>query len=573
MAYKYAVWCLISLVLAFTSLDGLAADPGSFSGLSNTDTASVIENRIREEKKDFLEEEKKEETVEVEVKAEPKSVGSELRFFINKIQLEGMKILPESEFLPLLQAYEKKESSLGELNEVAREITAKYNKKGYITSLAYIPPQEIKDGILIIRIIEGTVGEQRVQDNRFFRRKQILSYSTLEPGEVVNVGKIQKVLTRLNENPDREVNASLVAGKEAGTSDIIFKVKDKLPIHGSLSYDNLGTPSSGKKRFGVTLVDNNLTSLDDSLAVGTLFGQFFGFVFAQYSLPIPRTHTKWVSGFVHGQVHPQKTLKPFGVSSISQTYYSRIEQPLIETSQFAMKMNVGMEFKEGRTMLNSGTFKRERLRLIRFGPKFTLGDRGGTTEFENDFYKSVNGLGAAIYEEPGASRQGVQPAFFQYRGQITRFQKMPFKTQSLIKLQFQHSSRKLPSQQEMYFGGADSIRGYPEADYLADTGIILNFEYYIPAFFFKKEWKLPYSKTALRDQIQLVGFFDEGYGRLRGPSNIEEPDRHMVGVGGGLKILLYQHLYLRTDWGYALGDHPINDPGRHQFYVRLQAEK
>jgi hemolysin activation/secretion protein len=109
-------------------------------------------------------------------------------------------------------------------------------------------------------------------------------------------------------------------------------------------------------------------------------------------------------------------------------------------------------------------------------------------------------------------------------------------------------------------------------DYLGDSGIHGTFEYRFPSFFFPRDWRLPYSKVSLREQIELVAFVDEGFGRLRGPSRTEAEKRHLLGIGGGLRVRLYEDLYLRTEWGYALGAYPLTDGHRLQFHFRVQYE-
>jgi hemolysin activation/secretion protein len=77
----------------------------------------------------------------------------------------------------------------------------------------------------------------------------------------------------------------------------------------------------------------------------------------------------------------------------------------------------------------------------------------------------------------------------------------------------------------------------------------------------------------LRKQIELVGFLDQGYGRLHGPSPSEARTRYLLGEGGGLRIQLYKHLYARAELAFELGNEPLNESNRRAFHFRLQAEQ
>ena len=61
----------------------------------------------------------------------------------------------------------------------------------------------------------------------------------------------EKSLLVLNEYPDLKATAVLEAGKEPGMTDIVVTVDDKLPLHLSMDYDNFGTESVSKNRFGM----------------------------------------------------------------------------------------------------------------------------------------------------------------------------------------------------------------------------------------------------------------------------------------------------------------------------------
>ena len=124
----------------------------------------------------------------------------------------------------------------------------------------------------------------------------------------------------------------------------------------------------------------------------------------------------------------------------------------------------------------------------------------------------------------------------------------------------------------MYIGGATTVRGYPEGDYLADIGYILNFEYLIPSYLIPESLQLPYAERPLRQQVQNVLFADFGYGRLRGASARETYSRNLLGIGGGLRVHLYRNIYARTEWAYALGNHPKTAQDRFRFHFRLQME-
>jgi hemolysin activation/secretion protein len=501
---------------------------------------------------------------------------SEPRFFVLKILLEGNQHISGQDLGGLLHAYENRAITVTDLRKLASGITLRYRKKGFVTSFAYLPPQKVQDGAVRIRIVEGKTGDFHVTGSRYFRKKKILSYLDMKKGQVLRYEDLRRNLVRLNQNPDRTVRAVLSQGKELGTTDVLLNVEDRLPLHAGFTYDNQGNERSGKERFGFTIRHNNFSGGDDILLGGFIFGKDFGAVLAQYGVPSPLFHSKFIGGFRHAQVSPKKDLKPFGVNGVSQAYFAKLERTLFDKYfakvNFSGDLSLGLEFKESRTKVLSGTFSRERLRLFHIGSSFRELDRWGETLLGNEFSFGVNGFGARVYSASRSTHRAVEPDFFRYRLSLTRSQRMFWQTHSRLRMEYQYSPDSLPFQEAFSLGGASSVRGYPEGDYLADTAFLVNFEYFIPAFFFPADWQFLYSEIPLRNQIELVAFIDEGFGRMRDPLPHAARQRNLLGVGGGFRVKLLKDFFARTEWAYAAGSTLRTDFARSQFHFRLQWE-
>jgi hemolysin activation/secretion protein len=183
----------------------------------------------------------------------------------------------------------------------------------------------------------------------------------------------------------------------------------------------------------------------------------------------------------------------------------------------------------------------------------------------------IKGLGATSENNPVASRPGSRPDFFKTEFQLTRLQRLPWGTQGSVSLETQLASSKLFPQEELYVGGADSVRGYPEGDYLADAGLIARFEYLIPCAFLPAQWRLPGAKGSLGEQVQLVAFLDRGYGRLRAITGDERVSRNLMGLGGGVRFRFNDTLSARLEWGHAVGDRPLTDDSSSVLHFRIQS--
>lgn len=530
-------------------------------------SAEITEAKVREEaKKELL---KKKPSQELQPEAEkPYELKKKAPTFrLRKIHLEGDILLPSGTLEPLFGQYERREVSFEDMKTLNQSIEAIYREKGYF-AVVYIPAQKVKAGELTLRVASARMGRLKVEGLRYFRKKKTLSYWSTPPERLLNYEQIRRDIFAMNENPDRFVRPVLLAGAVAGTTDVLLKVADQLPLHAGYTFDNGGTKLTGRERTGFKFRHNNLLTMDDTFLIGTVFGQNFGALYLNHMIPLTKFGTRLVTGFSHAQVNPKKEFKINGISGISETYSLQLFQRLFQRERFRGEVHLGFDFKEKRTRVESATSVWDRLRVLSAGGDFQASGFNGVWKLSQNFFFgfSPHGNGFPLTSRGGRSR------FFKYAFSVERLQNLFWGTKASLYWEGQLSPHKLTPQEEVSFGGATSVRGYPESDYLADQGLLTRFEYQIPFFLAPRDWKLPYGKQPLREQIQLVSFLDYGYGRLNDASKDERRSRTLFGIGGGFVFHFRGNLSARFEWGVPLGDEGLTESGRSQFYFRLQAD-
>lgn len=557
-----------AVALLLLSWGGTAAaqvvrDPASES--------DVIEERIHRER------EEKERPVHRPpvIDREPERVEkpappAEVRFVLKEIQIEGNTTLPDKTFRPLIAEYQDHEIGVSDLIALADKIEKEYRKQGYLTTIAYVPPQRIEEGRAMIQVVEGKLGEVIVEGNRYFHTSLVKWYWRTKPGEVLRYQAMVKHLARMNKHPDRQVQAALRAGKETGQTDVILKVTEKLPMHAGGSWDRQGTKPIGRFRYGASVRHNNLLGFDDRFILGTVFGKEFGAVYTNYAVPVSPYGTTLMFQYTHSQASPKRQFKPFGVHGTSNTYTVAVIQSIFEKERWSLEAQAGLDFKESRTMVQADVSRRDRLRVLRIEPRFQVNDQWGRWSVTNEYAFGLKALGAMSENNLLASRPGADPDFFKFGMQVSRVQKMPWQTLAIFSFETQLSPSKLTPQEELYLGGSGSVRGYPEGDYLADMGFIARAEYHVPCRFLPEAWKLPLAKGRLRDQLRLLAFVDRGYGRLRAITAEERESRNLTGIGTGFQLQVDDHLSAKVEWGFNVGDDPLTDDSNHLFHVTFQ---
>lgn len=262
MKKLYNILMFLAIFTFILNLASYAAPVPTAAELERARQLSEQEKTLREK----IETEKPKAAIEKETPEQhaPVSTAKE-KTLIKNITVIGVTLLPDKEINKIITPYKNKELTMGDMQTIANLITDAYRQKGYITSRAYLPPQKIENNSLEIRILEGLMGDVQVKGNRFFRASLIKRKISLEKGQPFNYDTLRSDMVKINELPDRSAKAVLTPGKEAGTTDLLLEVKDRLPIHVGFDWDNFGSRYIDGQRYSVSFVDNNLTGLDDKL--------------------------------------------------------------------------------------------------------------------------------------------------------------------------------------------------------------------------------------------------------------------------------------------------------------------
>lgn len=498
-------------------------------------------------------------------------VGAEgVSFFVSKVRLETNLLFTQEKLAPFCLPFEGKMQTMASMQTLAEQITAEYRRNGYLSSQAYIPPQEIKDGVFTIAVLEGRVGRVVFEGNRRYSTAVLRRYCDVQEGDFFSYQDIQRSIAKMNAQADRTVQAIVRQGEAPGRTDVIFKVEEKGALHGSLFADNQGSDPVGKNRLGLGLRYNNLLGQDDVLRMGTMAGKNFNSVYAEHALPVAGLHSVWKMGVSFARSTPKKQYSPYGVISKTLGYWGRMETRLITEETLSLDWKTGLDFKHSETVLLAATSSRERLRVLRSGPVLTLRDGWGATVIENQFSLGLDALGAEIYSQSTAQRR-VTPDFFVSELKVSRIQRMPLSTRLSLKGRLHLSPDTQPSSEQLSLGGADTVRGYPDGEYFADQGILINAEYLVPMFFLPNSWNMPWTKNRMRDALEMALFWDSGYGRYKDPAKGQKASERLTGTGVGVRARLSDAIYFTTDFAYAIGARPSGGEDDFRIHSSMQA--
>ena len=126
------------------------------------------------------------------------------------------------------------ELTFGQVLQAADEVTQYYLDRKYLTTGAFIPANnqpKLKDGIVTIQVVEGSIGDIRVQFPTDKRQRLQTHYVSDRIRSSVpnplNLNQLREGLQLLTPNPLlKNLQATLTSGRNPGQSDLIIQVEE-----------------------------------------------------------------------------------------------------------------------------------------------------------------------------------------------------------------------------------------------------------------------------------------------------------------------------------------------------------
>jgi hemolysin activation/secretion protein len=465
------------------------------------------------------------------------------------------------------------------LTTLADRITQHYKQNGYILSRAYIPPQTIKDAV-VIKVREGRLGDIIVQGNQRYSDRLInRTLQIIHKRGAVNLKDLERGLLLLTDIPGLEVKATLKPGSEPGTTDIVLEAMEDRGYHVGFDYNNYGTDVVSEHRFGVSTSATNLTGLGDLLTVRGVTGEegFSGLLYARadYSMLLGYEGARWGLYLQHLEYELQEEFEVFDYEGRSFAGGAWVSYPFYRTRQFSWWGEVGVDVLNQEQEIMGEDIGEDRVRPFHVANTFQINDRfGGRNSLRlNAVFNKDSFMGGTDNEDEDFIRQETEFNFFKLELDATRYQKLPAGFGLILSVVGQASGDRLPSSQQLAMGGQGTVRGYEQSEFSADNGGYFNAELRIPILGAETVKWFGTGKT-IGETLQLALFLDGGFANINDPlSDSEEAmdDADFGGGGLGLRFTYSPWFNLHADYAHHLfGDDPqdedVEDNGI--FYIR-----
>ena len=426
-------------------------------------------------------------------------------------------------------------------------ITDFYVSRGYITTGAYIPPQKLQGGVVVIQVVEGGLEDIKILGTRRLNPNYVRSRLAIAAAKPLNRDRLLEALQLLQLSPLlKTVSAELSAGTQPGQSLLTVSVTEAPTRNIQLALDNGRSPSVGTFRRQLQFTEANLLGLGDGLSVSYANTDGSNAFDASYTVPFnARNGTIALGG---GFASNRVIENPFDVLDIqSNSNYVEltVRQPLLQTPTQEFAIGLTASHRETAATLLDGAIPfpalgadaqgKTRITALRFFQDYTRRSSLDVLALRSQFSWGLNTLNATINSSAPDSR------FFAWRGQAQYVKLLAPDMLLLLRADAQFADRPLLALEQISEGGQDTVRGYRQDFLLADNGLFASAEVRLPLL------RLP----KLNGLLQLTPFVDFATVANRGSGAKLDPNT-IASVGLGLRLQLSEHLTARFNWGIPL---------------------
>jgi len=456
------------IVAALFTLPVLAAPQMTWAASSLSDSRETVKEQMPQT-----------ETKVENVLPAGQAVQNSQRFTLQKLTVDKEDLQVNAAALEkITQAYVKKSITMNDLNKALGDVTRYCRTHGYPAAAAYLPSQSTQDGIITMKVMPGRYGQIKLDNLSSIKDGYLQGYlSGLKQGDIVTTKRLETALYNISALGGVQAAGVLSPGAEVGMSDVTVKVingkKNVLIVYA----ENYGSASSGRYRYGLQETLNNLSGRGDRLSLGALISNHDLHNYAvNYEMPVGCGGTVVGVGYSRMDYDLGGIFRNLGATGKADTYSIYGKTPIFVTTDNSLYVNYGYDYRKLTDDLDIfGVSAKKHSHAIFAGinghnrsgkavVQYDLTGYHGTLGLDSDYARLQN----MFSDTEGTYTKGIL--------NVKYVQGINDRWDVLVKGQGQLASRNLDSSEDIYLGGPNAIRAYPQGEASGDQGYVATAE-------------------------------------------------------------------------------------------------
>ena len=419
--------------------------------------------------------------VDIQAPASPATPAGGQQVTLQSVSITGNRVFTEAELQAALGTVAGQSYDLAGLRGLADRISAHYRAAGYPFARAFLPPQPLNTGTLLIEVVEGRYGKVVVSGDASLTPAAQDYLATLQAGQAIESAQLERATLILDDLPGIKITPIIRPGQELGTGDLDVQVSRASAISGDVGADNHGNRYTGQHRLRANLQWDSPFLFGDQITVRSLLSEenmWLGSL--GYSLPVGASGLRAQLSYARTAYELGKDFASLDASGTADVASVGLTYPLLRSQRSNLTVGASLQHKKLHDEQGAAASDNRKLSnslpvSLQFDHRDTFG--GGGITYGTAVYTHGNlMLDAGLKASDIASGQDTRGSFNKFNLDVARVQALPAGFSLFGRFSGQWADQNLDSSESFTLGGAHGVRAFPSGEGNGDTGWLVQAE-------------------------------------------------------------------------------------------------
>ena len=403
------------------------------------------------------------------------------RVVVERFRFVGNSVLGSAELEAALAQFKGRSLSFGELQRAALAVSGAYRQAGWVAR-AYLPRQELEDGIVTIQVVEARFGGVRV-DGRGridLAQAEAIALRAQPRGALIKADALDRAILLTDDLPGVSAIGNLAPGEGDNETALALVLSDEALLSGDASADNFGARATGAPRANLGVFLNSPLRRGDLGQLNLMRSEGNEYGRVGYSLPLGSAG--WRAGLNASALRYRLVADEFAAlraRGSSDTAGLEASYPLLRSrlSNLYLQLNYdARRFDNSANDIVSSHYRVDGLSIGLSGNRFDQFGGGGNSSANLQFTRGKVDLDGSPNAASDALTTRSAGHFSKLRYGISRQQALSEHLSIGAAVSGQAAGKNLDSSEKFYLGGYYGVRAYPASEAGGSSGQLLNLE-------------------------------------------------------------------------------------------------
>ena len=460
-------------------------------------------------------------------------------FQIDHIEVQGNTVLPTRKIDAIVAPFIGQQLGAQRLSVLLKRLTQAFVEAGYVTSRAFLGPQNLASGHLLITVQVGHIAAYTLNGKAIVPLPPgssslggglLTDAGTLNvfpgsPGDPLNLADLDQGVAQLNRLQRNQAKVEIVPGEQAGDSIIAIANTPGDRFYATAGFDNYGSSATGMTRTRLGLEAENLFGWQEALNINAITTLNSNAVVGTMAIPFGRYTVSYsVSDSDYQQLIGTTAL----MYGRTLSHILGLSQTQLRDQSGTLTLNATLTWRRTDREINDIPLTTQYLAVTRLSEswlhKFNANGAQAYFTLEAGVSQGLAALEAS-HDASDIARSDAHSQFTKWdmNGSVN----LPLPALGSVNLAYrssfaaQQTTVALYGSEQLYLGGMDSIRGFRSGTLAADRGL-----------WWKNELTWSNAPAWASGQIEPYLFLDGGKASLIATPGFPS----LVGIGAGVRV-------------------------------------